>query len=78
MNWKCIGQWLPKTIAILKDYCSLLTIVVQNLMTRWKLQLTDTHTPLTENYRGENQERKGEQKTYESCFKVNIATLWPN
>ena len=35
------------TIMLLKDYCSLLTIVIQNLMTRWILQLTDTHIPLT-------------------------------
>ena len=42
------------TIVILKDYCFLLIIVVQNLMAIWKLQLIDTHTPLTEKYLREN------------------------
>ena len=43
-----LANGYQKIIVLLKDYCSLFTIVLQNLMTRWKLQLTDTHTPLTE------------------------------
>ena len=42
-----LANGYQKTIVLLKDYCSLLTIVLQNLMARWKLQLIDTHTPLT-------------------------------
>ena len=49
---------------MLKDYCSLLNIVLQNFMARWKLQLTDTHTPMTGKYGEEIQERKGEQNTH--------------
>ena len=30
MNGGCIGQWLPRQIVILKDYCSQNTIVLQS------------------------------------------------
>ena len=41
-----------------KDYCSLLTIVIQNLRARWKLQLTNTHIPLIGMYKEEIQREK--------------------
>ena len=34
-------------IVLLKDYCSLLIVVIQILMVRWLLLLTDTHIPPT-------------------------------
>ena len=32
-----LANGYKKTNVLLKDYCSLLTIVLQNLMARWKL-----------------------------------------
>ena len=42
-----VANGYQTTIVLLKDYCSLLTIIIENLMARWKLQLTHIHTPLT-------------------------------
>ena len=42
-----LANGYQKTIVLLKDYYSLLTTVLEILMARWKLQLTDTHIPLT-------------------------------
>ena len=48
MNCKCIGQWLSKTIVLLKDYRSLLTIVLQKSHDEIVTTVTDTLTPLNE------------------------------
>ena len=50
-----------------KDYCSLLTIVIQNLRARWKLQLTNTHIPLIGMYKEEIQREK-ESKGHINMF----------
>jgi hypothetical protein len=47
MIWRCIGQWLPKTIVKLKDYCSQKIIIMQS-HDEMDTIVTDTHTPVNE------------------------------
>ena len=60
------GYWTP--LVLLKDYCSLLTIVIQNIMARWKLQLIDTHIPLNV--------KLWEGNTREKMIAMNISNMF--
>ena len=75
MHWPMVTEW---------QLCYSKTIVLSWLLL-YKISWRDrnysllTHIPhWLENIEKEIWERKGEQMTYPTCFRVKIATLWSN